>query len=99
MRFHYNHPEWSKLRIRALRRDSWTCKMCGQLCLGKNKNGHSPVVDHIKSVKAHPELAFELDNLRILCRPCDNKRHSEKGGGEDVPQVCADGFPENSQWR
>jgi len=98
--FNYKTPEWEKLRLHVLRRDSWTCKFCGQLCLGKKRNGHSPVVDHIKTVREHPELAMDPFNLRILCRACDNKRHSEKGkGGIDVPQVSADGFPEESDWR
>ncbi len=82
-----------------LRRDGYTCVFCGQLCLGKKKNGHSPVVDHIKTVKEFPQLALVTQNMTGLCRSCDNKRHSEKGKAEDVPQVCDDGFPADSDWR
>jgi len=97
--FNYKDTAWEKLRLRVLRRDNYTCQLCDQICLGKKRNGHSPVVDHIETVQERPDLARELDNLRVLCKPCDNKRHSEKGKGADIPQVCADGFPEGSDWR
>ena len=72
---------------------------CGQLCLGKSKNGHSPMVDHILTVKERPDLVLVISNMRTLCRSCDNKRHSEKGKDRDVPEVCEDGFPRISKWR
>lgn len=98
--FNYKDKKWELLRKRVLKRDHYTCQFCGILALGKNRNGVSPVVDHIKPVKERPDLAFDIDNLRVLCRPCDNKRHSEKGkGGIDVPEVCADGFTKDSEWR
>jgi len=99
MVFNYRDPCWEALRIKVLRRDNWTCKLCGQLCLGKKKNGHSPVVDHIKPTREFPELGLDPNNVRVLCRSCDNKRHSEKGKTNDVPEVTADGFPKNSPWR
>ena len=98
--FDYKDIKWKKLKMRVLKRDGFTCQFCGTLALGKNRNGVSPVVDHIETVKDRPDLAMEITNLRVLCRPCDNKRHSEKGkGGIDVPQVCDDGFPADSNWR
>ena len=100
MTFNYKHPKWEKLRLKVLRRDNWTCKFCGQLCLGKKRNGHSPTVDHIKSVKDHPDLAFDPRNMQVLCKPCDNKKHAEKGrkDGVDIQPVGEDGFPLNSEW-
>jgi 5-methylcytosine-specific restriction endonuclease McrA len=32
-------------------------------------------VDHIKELETNPELAFDPDNLRTLCKDCHNKRH------------------------
>ena len=98
--FNYSDNKWRLLKVRVLKRDKYTCQFCGILALGKKRNGISPVVDHIETVKDRPDLAMDINNLRVLCRPCDNKRHSEKGkGGVDVPEVCADGFPANSEWR
>lgn len=98
-KFSYKDTAWEKLRLLVLRRDNYTCEFCGQLCTGKNRNGFSPVVDHIKTVRERPDLAGDPDNLRVLCKSCDNKRHSEKGKVADVPQVCDDGFPKDSNWR
>ena len=94
----YQSTEWDKLRRQALRRDDYTCQFCGQKVLGKKINGHSPIVDHIETVKSRPDLAMHLGNLRVLCRSCDNKRHSEKGRGFEVEPVGEDGFPLNSEW-
>jgi 5-methylcytosine-specific restriction endonuclease McrA len=35
-------------------------------------------VDHIKSVRTHPQLALSLANLRTLCPAQDNQGHQEK---------------------
>ena len=35
-------------------------------------------VHHIEGVSAHPELAFEWENLRALCIPCHEKRHQRR---------------------
>jgi len=50
---------WQGLRLEALRRDGWKCVQCG-------KAGRLEV-DHIKPVRTHPHLAFELANLQCLC--------------------------------
>lgn len=99
MKFNYRSPEWGKLKLVVLRRDKYTCQNCGQLCLGKKKNGHSPVVDHIEAVKKRPDLAMMASNLQVLCRACDNAKHAEKGRGYEVEPVLSDGFPADSEWR
>ena len=87
------------MKGRVLKRDNYTCRNCGQLCLGKKRNGFSPVVDHIKSVKTHFHLSMDEFNLQVLCRACDNAKHAEKGRGYEVEEVMTDGFPQNSDWR
>lgn len=44
-------------------RDDYTCQICGDY-------GGNLHVDHIKKWSDYPELRFELDNCRTLCRPC-----------------------------
>jgi 5-methylcytosine-specific restriction endonuclease McrA len=36
------------------------------------------VIDHIKPLRSHPNLAIELSNLQLLCADCN----SRKGAGE-----------------
>ena len=50
---------WPAMRQQALRRDGFKCVKCG-------KTGRLEV-DHIKSVRLSPELAWSLDNLQTLC--------------------------------
>lgn len=75
---------WPALRLQAKRRDGFHCRECGA--------AGDLEVDHIKPVRTHPELAFDLSNLQTLCVSC----HSRKTRIE-----C--GFPELSpgrrEWR
>jgi 5-methylcytosine-specific restriction endonuclease McrA len=98
----YSTPEWKALRRRAVARDRFTCTKCGAPVHAKGASR----VDHIVPVKARPDLALTLGNLRTLCVACDNKRHAEKGGHnrqrEQFTQTGADGFPDPttpSRWR
>jgi 5-methylcytosine-specific restriction enzyme A len=59
----------------VLRRDRFRCVICEA---DVSRPGAARV-DHIKPLKQHPELAFELSNLRTLCGKCDNQSHREKG--------------------
>jgi len=60
----YDH-RWRKLSER-FRRDYPLCYMC------RMRGKITPAMDvhHIKSVRTHPELRLEWDNLMSLCRPC-----------------------------
>ena len=88
----YHTPQWKALRLKVLRRDAYRCTFCGELLLGKARGGKSPVVDHIITRKEAPHLALELGNLRVLCQPCDNRRHIEKSRGEVPRTIGEDGF-------
>lgn len=56
---------WKALRLQVLRRDGWRCVKCGDP--GRE-------VDHIKPVRTHPHLAWDITNLQTL----DGKCHSRK---------------------
>jgi 5-methylcytosine-specific restriction endonuclease McrA len=73
----YRSPQWRTARRLALRRDGYRCTQCGA---SVRKLGTSRV-DHIQPVRTHPHLALILDNLRVLCASCDNRRHSDKWRG------------------
>lgn len=60
-----DYMEW---RIKVLRRDNFTCTMCGV----KNGMGRKVVfhIDHIKPFATHPELRLDINNGRTLCKDC-----------------------------
>ena len=41
-------------------------------------------VDHIKPRSKYPELALEIENLRVLCRSCNSKK-----GGKEFEELVA----------
>lgn len=57
---------WKALRLVALRRDDFKCVQCGAR--------HRLEVDHIKPVRTHPELGFEITNLQTLCASCHTRK-------------------------
>lgn len=74
-----NHPNWKggvskrgkierilfkqTILESVLQRDNYTCQICEQY------SGYLQV-DHIKSWSKYPELRFDPDNCRTLCRAC-----------------------------
>jgi 5-methylcytosine-specific restriction endonuclease McrA len=84
--FPYGSAAWKKLRFKALRRDGFKCA-CG--------SRERLTVDHIKTARDFPALAWSLDNLVTRCASCDNKRHREKGRADPgAPWGCGlDGLP------
>ena len=75
---------WPALRYRAKRRDGFQCVQCG---------AHGRLeVDHIKPVRTHPELAFELSNLQSLCRSCHSKKTRVEVGWVELS-------PARREWR
>ncbi|MBM3654281.1 MAG: HNH endonuclease [Alphaproteobacteria bacterium] len=58
----YSSKRWARVRFLALRRDGFACRECGSR---RKLECH-----HLKPVRTHPELVFELSNLQTLCRDC-----------------------------
>jgi 5-methylcytosine-specific restriction protein A len=63
----YNLNAWKRARAATKQRDGYACTHCG-------RTGIPLDVDHILGWRHRPDLAFELDNLRTLCRRCHNQR-------------------------
>jgi 5-methylcytosine-specific restriction enzyme A len=70
----YKTPRWKALRFQAKRRDGFKCVLCG--ATGRLN------VDHIKPLRTHPELAFDLANLQTLCVPCHSAKTKTEVGFE-----------------
>ena len=64
------------LRRKVYERDAYTCRLCGAVGNGET---HSKRIDGFEIDHIIPNAAgggIELDNLQVLCRPCNNsKRH------------------------
>jgi hypothetical protein len=60
----YTQPAWLKLRYEAFKINGRAC----QVCRSTEVKLH---VDHIKPRSKYPELALDINNLQILCEPCN----------------------------
>lgn len=56
----YEYKEW---RLAVFERDNYTCVIC-------EATGTILHADHIKRWENHPELRYEVDNGRTVCRAC-----------------------------
>jgi len=61
-----NYRAWRK---RVFERDNYKCMICGT-----NKDLHA---HHINSRKEYPELEFDVDNGKTLCKMCHAKQHKD----------------------
>lgn len=61
-----NDPRWKAARAEVLERDGYACTECG--------SPERLEVDHIIELHVDPGLAFEVENLRTLCRDCHEAR-------------------------
>lgn len=78
-----NDPRWHAARAACLERDEHACTWPG--C----ESTEQLEADHILELADHPELAFDVDNLRTLCRP----HHIERGR-----QGTGNGAMTRNQW-
>lgn len=69
-----NSREYKDWRISVFERDNYTCVECGD-CRGHNLNA-----DHIKPFAHYPELRFDINNGRTLCKPCHEKTDTYLAG-------------------
>lgn len=75
---------WPALRMQAKRRDGFRCVACG--CVGRLE------VDHVKPVRTHPELRFDLSNLQTLCVRCHARKTAIETGIAPLD-------PKRREWR
>lgn len=59
--------QWRSVRFQAIKLGGSRCALCG----AGPANGAVLHVDHIKPKSRFPELAFDLDNLQVLCEDCN----------------------------
>ncbi len=64
---HLHTARWTRLSKR-LRKQSPFCELCG--------SGTDLVVDHVIPLSERPDLAFEVANLRVLCRTDNASRQA-----------------------
>lgn len=60
----YDDPRWKPLRYKTLRKYNFQCLSC-------NRGNLELHVDHIKPISKYPELAFDENNLQVLCKDCN----------------------------
>jgi 5-methylcytosine-specific restriction enzyme A len=80
----YQTKQWKSVRFLAKRRDGWKCVQCG--AVGRLE------VDHVKPLRTHPELAFDLANLQSLCPACHSRKTAIETGITPLD-------PERQKWR
>lgn len=70
----YSDKRWHGargIRLKALKRDLYTCRRCG--CSLVTTNRHHPqaaVVNHKTPHKGDPKLFFDLNNCESACKSC-----------------------------
>jgi 5-methylcytosine-specific restriction endonuclease McrA len=63
----YASDEWKFVRYQALQKYGARCHCCG----ATRDDGVQIHVDHIKPRSKYPRLALDINNLQILCEPCN----------------------------
>jgi len=79
----YSTLKWQQTRSKAKKHYGYRCRQCGGVFTGKSQL----VVNHIKQVKDLPPnspLLYDLSNLELLCRPCDNRHQVTDSKGKVV---------------
>lgn len=70
----YQSKQWRDVREMKLNRDP----LCED-CMDRGVVTPGVDVDHVKPRKQFPDLAFDLDNLRTLCKRCHGKKTRAEG--------------------
>lgn len=79
-KYNLSGREWASLRLRVLRRDSFSCYVCGVLTdpdADPNADNY-PNADHVVPLARKGRTSFE--NLRCACRACNMMKASTERG-------------------
>jgi 5-methylcytosine-specific restriction protein A len=76
---------WDVVRFEAKRRDGFKCVECG-------KRGRLEV-HHVLPVRTHPQLAFDMSNVKTLCVPCHARHTRIENGWQEFVN------PKRAAWR
>lgn len=66
----YHSTKWKRLSKLVLARSGYRCAICG---------GIAVEVHHIKDLRSHWELRFDINNLMPLCTACHNSQREGVG--------------------
>ncbi|MFH0941894.1 MAG: HNH endonuclease signature motif containing protein [Chloroflexota bacterium] len=66
----YASPEWQLLRKQVIKEKGRICFNCGTYI----KKNVDVTVDHILPRSKYPTLAFDKENLQVLCRECNSRK-------------------------
>lgn len=67
-----NTKAYRRQRLKVLARDGHVCMYCG--------TSEQLTVDHVLPIKYHPELAMDMENMVIACKPCNSRKGSRSQG-------------------
>lgn len=82
-----DNPEWKQLSAKIIEKYGERCVCCGAFPTPNKKVIIE--VDHIKPRKTHPELAWDVNNLQVLCSDCNS------GKGDWLVEDFKSGFYKN----
>lgn len=68
-----NDPRWKQARRDCLARDGYACTECA----GTERLEVDHIIPLAEVIDTTPDLAFDLENLRTLCRDCHELRTTE----------------------
>ena len=72
-----NGRRWARLRWAVLKRDAWTCQLCGKA------GAYRLEIDHIQPLHVAPALAWDMSNLQTLCAfPCHSRKTAAENGAD-----------------
>ena len=78
----YRDRRWPGLRRAALDAAGWRCEKCGRA--GRLEAHHK------EPIFRRPALAFDINNIWVLCRPCHFATHAEPPTWKrDLQEFCA----------
>jgi 5-methylcytosine-specific restriction endonuclease McrA len=87
----YKTVRWQRLRWSILKRDGFTCQMCGRV----NGKTSELVADHRTPHRGDEALFWDENNLWTLCKsPCHDKhKQRQERGGARIQKIGLDGWP------